>query len=245
LNFQRPQQIDNHRFFRKARYGSDRFVLIRQTKFHYVESGKGEPVLLIPGSESSSRIWKRLMPLLEGQYHLLALDYLAIDGSQTLRKLEEAIRQQADLIAQMVSQLKLDKVNLVGGNLGGAVAFNLAARYPDLVERVVGISGLIGGSIEAPRSIAKTPEKVEKSVISKLEEEAKAIQCPILYLYGTNTSPRELTLAHNLKYLQKNHPQAWIVALEGGIFEIALQNPQEITALLVDFFKFKPGLRIG
>jgi pimeloyl-ACP methyl ester carboxylesterase len=245
LSFLRLLQLNSHRFFRKARYGADRFVLIRQTKIHYVESGKGEPVLLIPGSESTSRIWKRLMPLLEGQYRLLALDYLAIDGNQTLRKLEEAIRQQADLIALMVSQLKLAKVNLIGGNLGGAVAFNLAARYPDLVERVVGISGLIGGSIAASRSAAKTSEKVEKSFVSKLEEEAKAIQCPILYLYGTNTSPRELPLAHNLEYLQKNHPQAWIVALEGGIFEIALQNPQEITALLLDFLKFKPGLRIG
>jgi pimeloyl-ACP methyl ester carboxylesterase len=245
MSSERPLQVNNHRFFRKARYGLDRFVLVRQDKLHYIEAGQGEPVILIPGSPSSSRVWNHLMPLLEGQYRLLAMDYLAVEEKHNLKKLEEFVRWQADLMALVVKQLKLNKVNLIGANLGGAVAFNLAARYPELVERVVGISGYIGVSTERSRPLPEALKQPDKPVISQLEEEAKTVRCPILYLYGTKTNPRELPLAHNLEYLQKNHPQAWIVALEGGIFEIALGNPKEITALLSDFLKFKPGLRIG
>jgi pimeloyl-ACP methyl ester carboxylesterase len=245
VSSERPLQVNNPRFFRKARYGTDKFVLVGHNKIHYIEAGQGEPVLLIPGSQSSSRVWNHLMPLLEGQYHLLALDLSSLEESQNPQKPEESVRRQADLIANMILQLKLGKVNLIGANLGGAIAFNLAARFPDLIERAVGISGYINVPVEATRALSKTPKEAEKIIAGKLEEEAKAIKCPLLYLYGTKTNPRELPLAHNLEYLQKNHPQAWIVALEGGIFEIALENPNEITNLLIDFLKFKPGLRIG
>jgi pimeloyl-ACP methyl ester carboxylesterase len=238
LSSERPLQANNPRFFRKARYGTDKFVLVRRTKIHYIEAGQGEPVILIPGTPSTSRIWNRVMPELDANYKLLALDYLPAEDIKTGTKPEAIIREQADTIAEMLRQLGLKKVNLMGGNLGGAVAFNLAARYPDLVERVISLSGIIGFEV-------KIAKKDGKEAANLLEEEAKAIKCPILYMYGTKTADGELPLARNLEFLQKNHPQAWIIALEGGIFEIALKNPQEITGLMQDFLKFKPGIRIG
>jgi pimeloyl-ACP methyl ester carboxylesterase len=238
LSPEQPLQANNPRFFRKARYGTDKFVLLGRTKIHYIEAGQGEPVILIPGTPSTSRIWNRVMPELEANYQLLALDYLPAEDIKTAPKPEEIIREQADQIAGMARQLRLKKVNLMGGNLGGAVAFNAAARYPDLVERVVSLSGLIGFE-------TKKTKKDGKAAANPLEEDAISIKCPILYMYGTKTAAGELPLAHNLEFLQKNYPQAWIIALEGGIFEIALKNPQEITSLMQDFLKFKPGIRIG
>ena len=214
-------------------------MLVRHFKIHYIESGQGEPVMLIPGTPSTSSIWNRVMPSLEANYRLLALDYLPMEDIKSGPKPEDKIREQADQIAEMVGQMRLKKINLMGGNLGGAVAFNMAARYPDLVERVISLAGFIGFE-------NKTPKKAKAAdTTNPLEENAKAIKCPILYLYGTKTASSELPLTRNLDFLQKNHPQAWIIALEGGIFEIALKNPQEITGLIQDFLKFKPGIRIG
>lgn len=239
MNSERPLQANSQRFFRKARYGTDKFVLVRHSKIHYIEAGQGEPVVLIPGTPSTSRIWNRVMPSLEADYRLLALDYLPAEDIKSENQPENPIREQADQIAEMVRQMRLEKVNLMGGNLGGAVAFNLAARYPDLVERVISLSGFIGFDRK------KTKKAKAADTNNPLEEDAKAIKCPILYLYGTKTASSELPLTRNLDFLQKNHPQAWIIALEGGIFEIALKNPQEITGLIQDFLKFKPGIRIG
>ncbi len=245
MSSERPLQVNNQRFFRKARYGRDRFVLVRHDKIHFVEVGQGEPVLFIPGSHSSFRIWNRLMPLLEHQYRLMALDHVDLTEIKNPQQTEAAIRRQADLMAAMIQQMKLGKVKLIGANLGGAAAFNLAARYPELVEHVVSISGYIGARSGQPHPDSKSVEQTDKPFVSLLAEDARAIKCPIFYLYGTKTDSREFPLAYNLDFLQRNHPQAWIVALEGGIFEIALKNPAEITALIADFFKFKPGIRIG
>jgi pimeloyl-ACP methyl ester carboxylesterase len=244
LKPEKPLRVNNHRYFRQSRYGTDKFVLVGQDRVHYIEAGQGEPVLLIPGSQSSFRVWRQLMPLLDPQYRLLELDYVDIeDNVNSAEKAARAVRQQSDWIAAMIDQLKLGKVNLIGARLGGAIAFNLAARFPDRVERVVGISAHIGVKIENSKN--RPSGAGSTTPLDSLEEEARSIQCPILYLYGTRTNPRDIALAHNLEYLRINHPQAWIVALEGGIFEIALHNPREISALLLDFLKFKPGLRIG
>ncbi|HSW58851.1 MAG TPA: alpha/beta hydrolase [Dehalococcoidales bacterium] len=245
MNSQRPLQVNNPRFFRKSRYGRDKFVLIRRDRIHYVDAGQGEPVIWIPGSRSSFRIWNRLFPALEKNYHLMALDALDLKDLNHAGKVEESIRRQADLIAALIDQLKLGKVNLISGHTGSAVAFNLAARYANLVERLVSLAGYIGIGPAPPDhdSNSQTKQDVVKNL--NLEEEAKAVKCPILYLYGSKTNLREVPLKHNLAYLQKNHPQAWIVSLEGGIFETAVANPREITALLADFFKYKPGIRIG
>jgi hypothetical protein len=241
LNSEKPLQVNSQRFFRKARYGTDKFVLVGRDKVHYVESGQGDTVVLLGSSASSTRLWFRLMPLLEKQYRFLALDPFDLSAQAEPSALESLLRRQADKIAAMITQLNPGKVTLVGSGFGAALGFNIAARNPNRIERVAAISGFIGASPNLLPQINKKPEVF----VSRLEEEAKAVKSPILYLYGTKTSPRELPLAHNLEYLQKNHPQAWIVALEGGIFGIALHDPSQITNLLIDFFKYKPGLRIG
>ena len=46
-------QVSSARFFRKAKYGLDKFVLIGKRKIHYVEAGQGDPIILIPGSGST------------------------------------------------------------------------------------------------------------------------------------------------------------------------------------------------
>jgi pimeloyl-ACP methyl ester carboxylesterase len=217
------------RLFRRARYGIDKFILVQKYKIHYIEAGQGEPIVLISGSSGTYRIWNRLMPLLADQYRLLALDYppAATTGKDALK----GMRSDADLLALTARQLNIEKINLIGIGSGGALAFDLAARYPELVSKVVSILG----HLTVPVGKGKAAKKPVY-----LEDELTSIRSPILYVYGTRTNEREITLAKNLELLQKHQPRAWIVALEGGIFETALKNPPEVANLILDFLRAKP-----
>jgi pimeloyl-ACP methyl ester carboxylesterase len=219
---------NSRRFWRKNRCGTDKLILVRQSKIHYVEAGQGNPVILIPGSAGTYRVWNRLMPLMAGNYRLLALDYQPADA--TAQDQFRALQEYSDLIAQMVRQLDIGKVHLIGAGSGGTVAFDLAARYPELVSKIVSILGYL----TLLRAAGKNPPP---SV--SLEDELKAIKAPILYLYGTRTNERVISLKRNLELLQKSHPRAWIVSLAGGIFETALKNPAEVANLILDFLKAK------
>jgi pimeloyl-ACP methyl ester carboxylesterase len=124
------------------KYGADRFVQARGYAMHYVEDGVGHPVVLIPGAFATYRAWNGVVPRLSSQSRVLAVDYLGVGGSDKPETgFRYTIEEQADVLAAMMAGLKLTKVTVVGASYGGAVALNLAARYPDLVRDVVCIEG--------------------------------------------------------------------------------------------------------
>jgi pimeloyl-ACP methyl ester carboxylesterase len=133
---------EKHEVYSKSKYGQDRFVVVQNRNIHYVETGEGQPVLLIPGAWSTYRYWNRITPLLSKHYRLLALDYLGAGDSDKPRSgFRYTVEEQADLIAGMIEALQVSKVHIIGTSYGGSIALNLAARYPDRVGKIVSIEG--------------------------------------------------------------------------------------------------------
>ncbi len=134
--------VADHPVYSKPRYGSDRFVQVRGYSIHYVEAGLGRPVLLIPGAFTTYRAWNRIGPGLSLHRRVLAVDYLGVgDSDKPETGFGYTVAEQADVLAEMIRTLGLAKPSLVGASYGGAVALNLAARYPDLVDKVLCIEG--------------------------------------------------------------------------------------------------------
>jgi hypothetical protein len=232
-------QVSSARFFRKAKYGLDKFVLIGKQKIHYVESGQGDPVILVPGSGSTYRAWGRLMPLLK-DYRLLALDYPIVPGTTGGQSGDlKAVREWSGIIVDIIDQLKLKKVKLIGWGFGGAVAFDLASRFSDLVDKIVTVSWYLTGADESPSSRRLDWKKwgLKSKARAGLMEEAKNIKQPVLYLYGTGS--KQLSMSESLQFLQTYLPQTWIIGLECGIFELLLKNPQEVASLITKFLRTK------
>lgn len=246
------------RIFHKARFGADKLILVNRFKIHYVEAGQGDPVILIPGSYNTRRTWNRLMPLLSGEFRLLALDYI---GRVNPDELEEdtgiTLQEQTDIIAGLVRQIGLEKVNLIGGYYGGASVYDFAARYPDLTEKIISIEGsLIQSDTDrnSPQNI-QSPKKNpglpwfklglnRKSVLS-IEEESKFIKSPLLYLFGTQSDVKRINLTENLEYLKTYLPHAWVVALEGSIHNLASQRPADMANIILEFLRKKLEPRSG
>ncbi len=133
---------EKHEVYSKSKYGEDRFVVVQNRNIHYVETGEGQPVLLIPGAWSTYRYWNRITPLLSKHYRLLALDYLgAGDSDKPGSGFGYTVEEQADLIAGIIEALQVSKVHIIGTSYGGSIALNLAARYPDRVGKIVSIEG--------------------------------------------------------------------------------------------------------
>ena len=124
------------------KYGEDHFVRVRGYNLHYVERGEGRPMVLIPGAFTTYRTWDRVLPALSSHHRVFAVDYLGVgDSDKPEGGFGYSIEEQADVIAGMIEALQLSGVNVVGASYGGAVALNLAARYPELVHKVACIEG--------------------------------------------------------------------------------------------------------
>jgi pimeloyl-ACP methyl ester carboxylesterase len=113
------------------------------------EGGSGRPPILFlhDFDINGGRQWLGLAPSLEG-YRLIMPDMIDFGYST---RLEEAGRQhtvigRAEAMAELLDSLAIDRATVVGAGLGGAVAAQLAALHPELVERLV----LIGAEIYGP-----------------------------------------------------------------------------------------------
>ena len=241
MGLEKTLQVSSARFLRKAKYGLDKFVLIGKQKIHYVEAGQGDPIVLIPGSASTYRAWGRLMPLLAGDYRLLAFDFPLDPSSSTGQAGDlKAVQEWSEILITIIEQLKLGRVKLIGWGFGGAVAFDMAARFAGTVEKIVTVSWYITGAEDVQTSPRLNWKKwgLKRGSRAGLMEEAKDIKQPLLYLYGAGAASQS-SMSNNLLFLQTNIPQTWIIGLEGGIFELLLKDPQEIARLIIKFLRTK------
>lgn len=133
------------------KYGADRFVQARGYALHYVEAGVGEPILLIPGAFTTYRAWNRVLAGLSPHARVLAVDYVGVgDSDKPESGFAYSVEEQAEVLAEMLATLRLSDVTVVGASYGGAVALNLAVRYPDIVGRAICIEG---GALITPEAL--------------------------------------------------------------------------------------------
>jgi pimeloyl-ACP methyl ester carboxylesterase len=108
---------------------------------HYLERGRGEPVLLIHGLGGSGADWAFQVAALERQFWLIIPD-LPGSGHSSPPRGEYTIAGFARALWGLMDHLNIASPNIVGFSLGGAVALEMATVRPDCVPRLGLINSL-------------------------------------------------------------------------------------------------------
>jgi pimeloyl-ACP methyl ester carboxylesterase len=101
--------------------------------------GAGPVVVLVHGWLSSSRIWEQLAGRLAQRFTVYSLD-LSGFGESDKPLSGYGIRNGSRLLYAFCAHFGLTHANVIGHDLGGAMAVKLAADHPDVVGRLVVIS---------------------------------------------------------------------------------------------------------
>jgi pimeloyl-ACP methyl ester carboxylesterase len=96
----------------------------------------GPPIVLIHCFTCEINWWDGMMPLLDRDHRVIAVDLLGHGGSEKPRS-GYTVPNQADVVAQALRRLGVRHAEVVGHSLGGSVTVALAQQDPELVERVV------------------------------------------------------------------------------------------------------------
>lgn len=123
----------------RAKYkdSRSRFMVIKDTEIHYKDEGKGPVLFMIHGSQSSLRTWDRITKLLKGRYRIIRYDIPAYGLSASVSDEVAATVNPVDIPEELLNRLGVAKVTVVGVSSGGTMGMYLAARRPDLVERLI------------------------------------------------------------------------------------------------------------
>jgi hypothetical protein len=106
----------------------------------YQSAGTGEPLVLLHGMGSASTIWKQIMPQLTERFRVIAFDLPGHGNSSYDPNQNMDPHSLAVLIKDELTKLEIDKAHFVGNSLGGWIAMDFAATYPEHTLSVVGLA---------------------------------------------------------------------------------------------------------
>lgn len=128
------------------------------TRTHYLELGSGEPVVFLHGSGpgvSALANWRFTLPVIAEERRALAPDLIGFGRTATDRPARVDLGAWVEHVIEFADALGLDRFDVVGNSMGGAIALALAVRHPQRVGRLVTM-----GSLGVPIPITPALEAV-------------------------------------------------------------------------------------
>lgn len=105
-----------------------------------VESGTGEPVVLLHGISGHAETWVRNLVDLGGAFRVHAIDMLG-HGFTDKPRITYSVRALGEHVLGFLDEIGAPRAHLVGQSLGGWVAGWLAVHHPDRVASLVSVTG--------------------------------------------------------------------------------------------------------
>jgi len=98
------------------------------------------PVLLLHGLGDEADTWRHVLPLITGDYRVIAPDLPGFGRSQKVKR-KYSIPFFIDTILELLDHLSITRTVLVGHSTGAVLAHAFALEHPERVERLILISG--------------------------------------------------------------------------------------------------------
>jgi 3-oxoadipate enol-lactonase len=134
------------------------------SSIHYLERGRGEPLLLIHGLGCSGADWAFQVAALEDRFRLIIPD-LPGSGHSSPPRSEYTIAGFANAMWRLMDHLKIRRTNIVGFSLGGAVALEMATLRPTCVPKLGLINSL---ATYRPRDVRKWLETYVSATLVRM-----------------------------------------------------------------------------
>jgi len=123
---------------------SSHHYISQNLRLHYVDWGNPDapPLLLLHGGRDHCRNWDWVAERLRHRYHIIAPDLRGHGDSQWSPDCDYAMAAHVFDLAELIHQLGLAPLTVIGHSFGGAIALRYASVYPGHFEKLVSIEGL-------------------------------------------------------------------------------------------------------
>jgi pimeloyl-ACP methyl ester carboxylesterase len=109
------------------------FLDVRGVRTHLLKGGRGRPLLVLH-PEFGANMWAPYHDALAARFQVLAPDHLGFGESERpdwLDGIDDLVFHYLDLL----DQLAIERLSIVGSSLGGWIEAAFAVAHPDLLSR--------------------------------------------------------------------------------------------------------------
>ncbi len=196
------------------------FIETNRIRLHCVTQGEGDLVILLHGFPEFWYSWRHQIPALARHFKVVVPDLRGYNDSDKPKSGYDLDTLSAD-IRGLIESLGYAKAHIVGHDWGGAIAWHLAQKFPDSLQRLA--------ILNAPH-----PQRFTQELISNLDQLRRswyvlAFQIPEL---------PEWLIRQNLKSFVKNMLQEQAVRkgafsqADTEIYQAALAKPGVLSAAI-------------
>src|SRR5271167_3548601 len=111
---------------------------------------RGRTIIMVHGAGSNGHSWHNQVAHLGGSHSPIAIDLPAHGRSAGVEGLK-TVQEYSDFVVAFLDALGIGSAVIAGRSMGGAVAMDMAARYPARVEAIVPVVTAAKFNIEAKR----------------------------------------------------------------------------------------------
>lgn len=101
------------------------------------ENPKKHPVVFLHGWPASALLWRNIIPVTAGDFHVLAPDLPGYGKSDKPMDIEYSLDFYTNFLIEFLDSRQLDRIHLVAHDIGGMAALNFTARFPERVNRFI------------------------------------------------------------------------------------------------------------
>ncbi|NVJ96954.1 MAG: haloalkane dehalogenase [Alphaproteobacteria bacterium] len=141
------------------------YVEVMGSRMHYVDTGgDGSVVVMIHGQPTWSYLWRNVIPHVEKNHRVIALDLIGF-GKSDKPDIGYTAPEHAQYLAGFVDALALDDITLVIHDWGSVLGFDYAAKHPDRVKAIAFMEAAIWSDpVEPPYGPVKVNDPSENAM---------------------------------------------------------------------------------
>ena len=116
------------------------YTEIKGIKFHYIDEGSGNPVIMIHGNPTWSFYFRSLIRELSPNFRTIAPDHIGcgLSGKPDPSDYDYRLKSRVEDIDLFLGHLKLkEKITLILHDWGGIIGMAYAVKYPEKINSVV------------------------------------------------------------------------------------------------------------
>jgi len=112
-----------------------KFMKVKDSAIHYIDEGKGDPIVFLHGVPMSNYIWRNIIPKLSEHARCIAPDLIGM-GKSGKPDIEYTIFDHIEYIKKFIDSLKLDRITLVLHGLGSIVGLYYALYNKEKIKAI-------------------------------------------------------------------------------------------------------------
>jgi len=117
-----------------------RFLSINGQKMHYIDEGRGDPVILLHGNPGWSFYYRNLINALKAEFRVVAPDHIGcgLSDKPGIGEYSYTLQQRVNDLSCFIENIGVkERITFVVHDWGGVIGMSYAVQYPDRIARII------------------------------------------------------------------------------------------------------------